>query len=556
MNNQRNSSERGAVAVLSAVLAVVLFGIGAIVIDLGQAWSNKALLQTSVDVSVMAAAAELDQASGCNTEVHDTAKEYLNTRVENQVAGQYPIDLSGPRGDGDGSLVCPPQWRVELEAPASKVEYGLAAVLGVEDTHVDVAAFAAAELQSPKMGVWPVYAVAGCDMGPQTLIDPASGLSSPTPPVLSPASGTANQPRLNKAEDPDTEPTSTPLGSAATLTISGSQLDGVTKVGFTRESAPVDVGGHQEVVLASPNGSNSTITGVALPSSVYSTEAVWWVRVFKGGVWSSAETARAYVVGEPVLRCEGGSTTGNFGVVNVPNSAGGGTWEETGLNIASGLEYALQTYPSAPSAPSPCAGLGDAVTVDSTSPGGDPVNCLTTQSTTGIATNAVTAGLVTGVNGEPGLLDVDPTPLCGGTRWTPPSSGGTSYPAINDDRLECFLTAGATISQITASTLPTSLEGVLAPEILDSPRFFWVPVFSVDPGPGGSSSYAIQDFRPAFLTGVDTATSHNGMEFAPSGVVKLEVVFFHEKALPQTVDPTRETMDYLGVGPKIIRMVD
>ena len=56
--------------------------------------------------------------------------------------------------------------------------------------------------------------------------------------------------------------------------------------------------------------------------------------------------------------------------------------------------------------------------------------------------------------------------------------------------------------------------------IFDSPRFFYVPVFKIQPNFGGSSMYSIIDFRPAFITDevpaptttrlTDTATDENG----------------------------------------------
>ena len=98
--------ERGAVAILFAVLAVVLLGVGALAVDLGQAYAKKSLLQTDVDIAVMAAVAELDSASGCNADVVDTAEDFL-TRAGNAVPGQYPIDLSGAPGDQDGFIRCP-----------------------------------------------------------------------------------------------------------------------------------------------------------------------------------------------------------------------------------------------------------------------------------------------------------------------------------------------------------------------------------------------------------------------------------------------------------------
>lgn len=547
MIRHRHRNDTGAIAIMMALLAVVLFGIGAIVVDVGQAWAKRSLLQTNVDLAALAAAAELDGDANCQdarvVNEYSEARDYL-TKPENAVPSQETADLTGSSTDADGFIDCEP-WKVSLWAPHASVEPGLARVFSDDD--IVVPAFAAAGVSSPKTSVWPVYAVAGCDMGPQTLIDPASGHTTAIVPVLDPPSTTANNPRLDGIGPSNR----TDLNVAVTISLSGNQLNGVTKVGFTREEPPVDVGGHEEVTLSPANSVNGSIAAVAVPENVYKTEAVWWIRVYKPSVgWSNASSAQAFLVGDPVLRCNAGSTSGNFGVVNLPNSLETGGWQQTATNIANGIQYDLQTYPTAPNGPNPCASESVAVTVDDASE--DPVNCLTTQSTTGIATNAITAGLITGDGiSVPGLLDADNSELCGGSRWNP--SG--SYPAINDDRIDCFLN-GHSISEVSQYNLPASLEGVIDQAILESPRFMWVPVFSVVAGPGGSMSYAIQDFRPAFLTGADTSTKHNGIELASSGVISLEVVFFNSKALPESIAPGGGTMPYLGVGPKIISLVE
>lgn len=61
MSARRRRDERGAIAILAAVLAVVLVGIVAFVTDYGLAYANKRLLQNGVDASVLSAAQTINE---------------------------------------------------------------------------------------------------------------------------------------------------------------------------------------------------------------------------------------------------------------------------------------------------------------------------------------------------------------------------------------------------------------------------------------------------------------------------------------------------------------
>ena len=51
----RTRSEKGAIAIMVALLATVLFGCAALAVDMGNAWSRKRAVQKQVDVSALAA---------------------------------------------------------------------------------------------------------------------------------------------------------------------------------------------------------------------------------------------------------------------------------------------------------------------------------------------------------------------------------------------------------------------------------------------------------------------------------------------------------------------
>ena len=105
---------------------------------------------------------------------------------------------------------------------------------------------------------------------------------------------------------------------------------------------------------------------------------------------------------------------------------------------------------------------------------------------------------------------------------------------------------------------------MLDPSILSSPRFFYVPVLAIEPSSGGSNTYSIVDFRPAFITdetatttsvkGSHTGTSDNGLTVQGNDIKQIKVVFFNLKALPSEGDIP--IIDYLGVGTRVIRLID
>ena len=105
---------------------------------------------------------------------------------------------------------------------------------------------------------------------------------------------------------------------------------------------------------------------------------------------------------------------------------------------------------------------------------------------------------------------------------------------------------------------------LLSREIFDSPRFFYVPVFAIQPAFGGSNRYSIIDFRPAFITdelvapsttkGVHTASDDNGIVFHSNKIEQLDVIFFNVNTLPNETEDS--LIDFLGVGRRIVRMID
>jgi hypothetical protein len=537
---QDRHDDRGAVAILFAVLAVVLLGAGALAVDLGQAYAKKSLLQTDVDIAVMAAVAELDQEVGCNSEVVGAAEDYL-TRAGNAVPGQYPIDLGGAPGDQDGFIRCPGDWKVELWAPRSEVPLGLGGVLSDDDSF-DVAAQAAAQVRSPGAGaVLPFFGVQGCDYGAQSIRDDSGGTTPAPVPPLDPDSSTHNKASFSLS------PTSTPEGtSSVTVTLSGTFLDKADGVGFTGAGGPP-----YHHVVAPATKSPKTIT-VQVPSAVLSVPDVWYVRVLEGGEWSEPHEAQRFTVGEDKLYCDT-SLEGNFGTIDIPRSDTSSFTLER--NIILGVEPALALHPSPAGE---CSGKPGSV--ESESAPVDGTNCLASEP--GLKISATNAGLVTGKGGLPGRLDAASTSGCSRSGDDGRTSATVLGKNINDDLLSCFIVNGAHLSDLVAgNAVGTS---ALSADIFASPRFFWIPVVDTDPATG-KKSWPVVSFRPGFITDQALSATRaapgsisalNGLVTEPSGIREVRVVLFSQDALPPTAPAVGDEVDYTGSGTKVLVLVE
>ncbi|GAB3261289.1 TadE/TadG family type IV pilus assembly protein [Nocardioides dilutus] len=539
--------DTGATAVLFAMLAVVLIGVGALAVDIGHAYAKRSLLQTDVDLAVMAATAELTSGGACNPEVVAKAEEFLE-KSENAVPGQYAVDLGGSAGDQDGYITCN-NWRVDLWAPKSHVEYGLGRVISANDG-LDVQAHAAAQIKAANGGATlPFFAAQGCDYGPQSIRNDSGNSSPPPPPSLAPTSATNNNATFT------INPTEAPPGTTSmSITLTGNGFRDVDGVGFTGAGGPP----YHYLVPVSPVATPSThsIT-VSVPSGVLAVEGVWWVRAHTTDnqgtqEWSPTPEAQPFTVGEERLYCDD-SNQGNFGTLDMPRTDTNSfslQW-----NMIKGIEPTLALHPS-PNGE--CD--GQAGSVESTTTPVDGTNCVETQ--TGLDPAKTNEGLIQGKDGLPGRLDTDSTSNCSRSGSSSRTPGTIKGKHINDDVLSCFIVNGASIGDLVHAT-PAGIQALSA-DIYQSPRFFWLPVLDTDPGMG-TKSWPIVDFRPGFITDQALSATHdapgsisafNGLEEEPAGIRDVRVVLFDELALPEFAPATGGEEDYSGSGPKAIVLVE
>ncbi len=542
----RRRDERGAYAVMFALLATSLFGVAALGVDLGNLYQRKAETQSQADLAATSAVARLPVSQAAAVQA---AADYLN---HNRKQGQTAITTS-QLTDGDtanGEVTFPSRYFMKVLTPGAKVQFGLSVPLtGTSST--DVSSSATVGLGTPAADhLIPFYAVfgEGCDYGAQTLSDPANGhVQSIVPTSLQTPSTNASQ-STNSVLDHAT-PYQFDIGVTGTVTVHGTGLSGVTVVGFYRKTS--ELPNRYEVAIPS-NGASDQLS-VTVPSGVASAPGVWWIRVYKDSGnkgWTALDNALPIRIGDGPIMCPGTSDSGNYGMLKLSRSTQPSTWAPD--NIASGLEPPLSLTVQTNPAVIPICWPGGPNVVYSPTTGSATryanTNCVDTD--TGLTAQVATQGLVTGTGtGKPGRLTLQPTTTQVAGRKCAPGKVTKQRQllgrSLNDDVLTCFLANPAmTIAEIASPAY--SGGAVLDPEIYNSPRFCYVPVISVDPSTGGSSHYSITDIRPCFITSEANESSYNsqlftdgtpdttmnGTDIQSNKVVSMHVVFFNKKALP------------------------
>jgi hypothetical protein len=600
---RRRRNERGAVAVLVALLSVVLLSMAAMGVDLGQAWAQKRQVQAGGDLATEAGAgikgANLPKtgtvhscsygASGAlatDQAVKDIA-DYLARQADPDGTGTYsslvaslPTQLTdcdtkngevvygNPKFTAGAWTVPFNKNQVSLISPPKHVDFGLAGIMGFHG--VDVNGVSTVEIRSPKMATLPFYAFSGCDYGPQTLQQPNNGQSASTVNLYLPND-------TNNATLTSVTPDSYPVESTGTvtepITIAGTNLTGVTQIGFF-ESGNVGTGPVPVTIDTTKFTVNAAGTQITVPDIPDQTRGVagvqefWYIRVMKNGLWSAVYTGNhgnpvlntpILTIGDPPLVCGQGSSAGNFGTIKLSHNGFNG-WDSIGAaNVALGLDSTLAMYPPGGPADGTCSSA-QTTTVLWTAEG---TNCVDTD--TGMSANVATGGFLgLGSSKVPSgeyLLKPNGKTKC--------ANGGTSEAttvlmnqSINNDTLSCFFTNSTVHVGDVDSGNYTQPAPVISDAIYDSPRFGYVPVLPVQPANGGSKKYQIIDFRACFITDQpasavkgDPPNTGNGIVTDTNGIRSIEVIFLNPDALPNP--PVKNgTINYVGSGEKVPLLVN
>ena len=216
----KRNRERGAVAVVVALSATMIFALCALGVDLGAGFARKRDIQTQADLATLAAAAQLPHNSANDSAIYDAATNYA---IENEVGGQDKDVWDFTDGDTtNGFIEFDGKNKLRLYAPSSRVEFlMLAPAAGLPD-HMNVSAVAAAEIRSPGKAL-PFFISQTCGWGLQTILDQTKG--PPLPPGFVPNLTPTSSPALT-VELSDIDPTDVAKDVSPSPTMTINVVDG------------------------------------------------------------------------------------------------------------------------------------------------------------------------------------------------------------------------------------------------------------------------------------------------------------------------------------------
>lgn len=559
MANRRRArrDESGSVAIIVAFLAVVVLGIAALGFDLGNAMNRKQLTQNSADFAAIAGANGLPDTT---TSTVQLVADYLNdnqpssdgaTAECNPDAGSTITTAMLQDGnDYNGEVTFPSgTTRIRVVSPAARVQFGLANVIGFDDTCVS--SVAVARIASGRAGA-PFYATDSCDQGPQVLKSDAGGPSIPfSVPTLYKDDETNTS--VLSGTDPNPNPAQIPQATLGDpdgpeIILTGTNLGAVKidMVGFfsSDQTAP------QKNV---PTTQDSGWLKVNVPNAVASYQDVWWIRVHDKdtNTWSARSEARPLLVGEVTLSCDPDSASGNFGAIDIP--WGGNDLQDLERNIRDGLREPTTLLPWSGTLPADntCNTHPDGV-ISTDALSKENTNCLL--SVTGLKAGPAYDGFLKNPGGKL-LTDTSPACLAAGR----PPRGPYNE---NSDVLSCYL-KNNTLKLSDAVSYHGS-DSLFTQDLWSSPRLLLVP--KIDHDPTGTKWMPITDFVPAFITDQPTGASKqyplvtgstdNGFVVEhPNKLRAIRVFFFSMDALPPPPDG-RDLQDYIGSGKKVVTLVD
>jgi hypothetical protein len=547
----RAESERGAVAIIVSMLAVVLFASGALAVDLGNMWSRRRMAQSAADLAALAGAAQLPDASAAV----QTAYDYLATHDPVAEGSFTETELTdGILANGE-ITVNSTKNTISVDLAPRRVDFGLAAAMGYSNG--TVSAHAVAALRSPSK-LLPFFLPIDCSNGPEILKEgPQSTgpVTEPSPVYQTTPTGSGNPQPTVDSVTPSTGAEGTVISS---LAIEGNQFQPTGMlVDFTRGPV-VHTVNSGTVVMG--NGNHGTLTLAPVPSGVTSTAGIWYVRVWTTKGWSAPATLAIAAAGPPAPTSCGQKSTGDFGMLDSPRRDVNGNQNQLDRNIALGLDHGVVqftgTLPSKTEkdnctdhANTPIAGG-----VFDDDPMIDTANCMDINN--GNKVDAATDGLILGGAGFSGRLTGAASKSCAG------ASGGANpitfmNRQINNDTIDCYLLPGHTVAELSDKNLATA---ILDPSIVNSPRFFFVPAIHYGYNPP-NGFYPIVVMRGVFITdqtAVTAATASNGLATNAGGtkITQIQVLAFNIQAVPLGLADGGNGVTYFGSGPKVVRLIE
>ncbi|MFL6106219.1 MAG: hypothetical protein ACJ72L_04590 [Marmoricola sp.] len=585
----RSRSEHGAIAIMVGLLATLMFSSAAICVDLGSAWARKRDVQKQVDVSALSVGWMLPMTVSNKSDIATKVAAYFADQL-NKVPGQSAVTgqqlVNGSNIDGelwfqnvDGSPCSDNCPQMQVYAPPSKVDFGLASVIGVTSTKVQRTATVRITSELPPgEDTLPFWLPTGCGYGPTEADTTQGGTNLTGTPMATPTGTPTSTPSASRFV-----PTPvgvhqlngtavTPVTNLGSVTINGWWVTGVGnsfKKVTLRAFPPT---GSAFVDFAAQTNGNGSVPSFNVSTEISSIPGDWYVYAVAEKN-NSLEYSSDYLtirVTPPVVAptptptpttdptdsavavgCIG-QDRGNFGQLDAPRLEGGTKQARLAKNIAMGMDHQLVPYVFAPGTQEQkdCGSGGSLLPgaqLDDTSRDGN--NCITGD--TGNDGPKMMDGLVQGISGVAvGRLDI-----ANGQTTCPGRSNLTiSGKLLNNDVLSCFLRDGATLTDITSSTGVTT--AMLDQSIIKSPRFVWLPVvYATDRAQ--KNFQPIREFVPGFITDesqTTAATSANGLEINGNSVSVLHVFTFNRDAIAPRENSTSVTYSP-DVGGGIVRLV-
>lgn len=590
--------DKGAVAIMVAILASVLIVVAALSVDLGNAWSRGRIVQKQADVSALAAGSLLpmsvDGSAGSTKQaIAERAALYLN---DNLAAGQPTVtwqqlvaDTDWSNGhiefqDDDGNACVDNCVQMQLTPPEARVDFGLA---GAVASGTDITRSATVRLFStlpdPKK-IIPLWLPSGCGYGP---VDgdteqgptpaPSTSTSTSTPTGTATATPTATATAAAIVIDPVGDhtlsgPAAYTMPYGTTLAVNNLTITNVsngTKKASVRAISP-DGTRFIEYAAADVKGNASTfyVSDFTIGTEVSNTPGVWKVYAViekankdtyssnvvtltvTGGPTStptsptsptSTDTASPSETSVPV-GCTG-QDRGNFGQLFSPRTDTTNKATALARNLAFGLDHLPIPFDQvAYTIEKECAQSNGnnpiaGAQLDDVSRDGN--NCIIGD--TGNDGPRLYDGLIGEVDSKPGRLNVAGD---ASRNTTCPSRSNKSYGSytVNNDVLSCFLRGTGTLAKLAQETGVD--QTMLDPSIVDSPRFVYLPmVYATDRAQKGFQP--IVDYIPAFITDetqTSAATADNGLEVTGNSIKVIRLFAFNKAALP--VEAQSPDVDY------------
>ena len=274
--------ERGAVAVMTAILAALLLTVGALAVDLGNSWARKRSLQKQVDVAAMSASYLMPVKTGGERQAVADAVAKSFKETENGVFAQ-DVNLNGAQlisqglvtfqhDDGTTCNVGDLCTQFSVTTPESRVSFGMANVIGQDGADVVAQATVRIESQLPrKQDTLPFWLPTGCANGSAQIDTTQNGNNnnnnpnnSPTPTTTAPAPTSPST----------TAPTASPTGAVVIgPTNSGNHNIAGTSPRTVTQDSTSDISG-QSVTNVPNNTDRASIRYVAPGNAFYVDYAV------------------------------------------------------------------------------------------------------------------------------------------------------------------------------------------------------------------------------------------------------------------------------------------